>query len=92
MLKTFKIVALLEGISFIIMMLIGMPLKYAAGNDILIKTLGMPHGLLFVAYVILAILIQSQMKWNFKDLAIVLVCSLIPFGTFWMDKKYLQST
>ncbi|MGB0886246.1 MAG: DUF3817 domain-containing protein [Chitinophagales bacterium] len=89
MLKTFKIIALLEGISYIIMMLVGMPLKYLGNNDILIKTLGMPHGLLFVAYVILAFLIQNQMKWSTKDLAIVLICSLIPFGTFWMDKKYL---
>lgn len=89
MLKIFKIVALLEGISFIAMMLVGMPMKYMAGNDILIKTLGMPHGLLFITYVILAFLLQSQMKWNFKDMAIIIACSLIPFGTFWMDKKYL---
>lgn len=90
MIKSFKIVALLEGVSFVIMMLIGMPLKYMAGNEIIIKTLGMPHGILFVAYVIMAFLIQSQMKWSGKDMAIVLVCSLIPFGTFWMDKKYLS--
>ena len=89
MLKTFKIVALLEGISFIAMMLVGMPLKYIGGNDIIIKYLGMPHGLLFVGYVILAFLLQSQMKWSGKDMAIIVVCSLIPFGTFWMDKKYL---
>ena len=89
MLKTFKIVALLEGISFIIMMLVGMPLKYIGGNDILIKKLGMPHGILFMAYVVIAILIYSQMKWTIKDLLIVLACSLIPFGTFWMEKKYL---
>lgn len=89
MLKTFKIIAFLEGVSFIIMMFVGMPLKYMGGNDIIIKILGMPHGLLFVSYVILAFLIQNQMKWNFKDMAIILACSLIPFGTFWMDKKYL---
>jgi len=90
MLKTFKIIALLEGVSFIIMMFVGMPLKYMGGNDIIIKLLGMPHGLLFVSYVILAFLIQNQMKWNVKDMAIILACSLIPFGTFWMDKKYLN--
>lgn len=89
MLKTFKIVALLEGISFIAMMLVGMPLKYIGGNDIIIKYLGMPHGLLFVGYVILAFLLQGQMKWSIKDMAIIVACSLIPFGTFWMDKKYL---
>lgn len=89
MLKTFKIIAFLEGVSFIIMMLVGMPLKYIGGNDVIIKALGMPHGLLFVGYVILAFLVQAQMKWNTKDMSIILACSLIPFGTFWMDKKYL---
>lgn len=91
MFKAFKIIAFLEGVSFIIMMFVGMPLKYMAGNDIIIKLLGMPHGLLFVTYVIMAFLIQQAMKWNTKDMAIILLCSLIPFGTFWMDKKYLQA-
>lgn len=90
MLKTFKIIAFLEGVSFIVMMIFGMPLKYIGNNDIIIKFLGMPHGLLFVSYVILAFLIQNQMKWDFKDMSVVLICSLIPFGTFWMDKKYLN--
>jgi integral membrane protein len=90
MLKIFKIIALLEGVSFIIMMLIGMPLKYIGGNDIIIKYLGMPHGLLFVTYVVFAFLLQGDMKWNTKDMAIILLGSLIPFGTFYVDKKYLS--
>jgi len=88
--KTFKIVALLEGISYLALLFVGVPLKYMAGNEVLVKSLGMPHGLLFVGYVIMAFLIKDEMKWDAKTLAIVLVCSILPFGTFWMDKKYLS--
>ena len=53
--------------------------------------LGMPHGILFMSYVVLAIVIQKQMKWNLKNLGIVILASVIPFGTFYVNKKYLQS-
>ena len=55
-----------------------------------VKMLGMPHGLLFVAYLVLAYLIKDQMKWDNKTLGIVFLASVIPFGTFYVDKKYLR--
>lgn len=56
------------------------------------KVIGMAHGFLFIAYVVMAIMMKSPMKWNNKTVGIVLLCSIIPFGTFWMDKKYLQTS
>ena len=90
MLKTFKIVALLEGWSYLIMLFIGLPLKYMADNDVIIKTLGRPHGLLFLLYAVLAIIIMKQMKWSIKDLIIIIVAASLPFGPFWVDRKYLK--
>ena len=52
--------------------------------------LGMPHGILFMLYVVLAIVIKKEMNWNNKTLGIVLVASIIPFGTFYVDKKYFK--
>ncbi len=89
-LKNFKIIALLEGISYLLLLGIGTPLKHLTGNDIIVRTVGMPHGLLFVAYVLFAFLLKSEQKWNIKDFFIILICSLLPFGTFYADKKYLQ--
>lgn len=91
MLKTFKILALLEGISYILLLFVGVPLKYWGGNDIMVKSLGMPHGLLFVAYVVLAIALKDSQKWNLKEFLIILLASIIPFGTFYIDYKYLTS-
>ncbi len=91
MLKTFKIIALLEGVSYILLLFVGVPLKYIGDNDVLVKLLGMPHGILFVAYVILALAIRSLLDWDLKTTFIVLIASILPFGTFYINKKYLQA-
>ena len=90
MIKLFRITSYLEGISYLLLLGIGVPLKYLAGNDSLVKTLGMPHGILFMAYIFLAIIITQKMNWDNKTIIIVLIASVIPFGTFYVDKKYLQ--
>ncbi|MFT4663446.1 MAG: integral membrane protein [Polaribacter sp.] len=89
LIKLFKVISLLEGLSYILLLFVGVPLKYLAGNAFLVKSLGMPHGILFVAYVVIALFIRSRMKWDFKDTFVVLIASLLPFGTFHINRKYL---
>ena len=78
----FRLIALLEGLSFIFLVFLGMPLKYLYGNEMLVKILGMPHGILFIVYVLTAFLFKNKLKLNIKELLIVLIASVIPFGTF----------
>ncbi len=85
----FRIVALLEGTSYILLMTFGLYYKYQLNNDIYVKLLGMPHGILFILYIVLAFLLRKQENWNFIEFAIILFASLIPFGTFYIDRKYL---
>ena len=85
----FRIVAFLEGISYILLMTLGLYFKYQLNNDIYVKILGMPHGLLFVLYIIVAFLLRKNENWNTKDFSIILFASLVPFGTFYIDRKYL---
>ncbi|GAA0745398.1 MULTISPECIES: DUF3817 domain-containing protein [Gaetbulibacter] len=89
--NTFRIVAFLEGLSYILLLFIATPIKYLADDPQYVKLLGMPHGLLFIAYIILAIMVGSEMNWSKKTSAIVLVASIIPFGTFYIEKKYLKT-
>ena len=88
---TFRVVSILEGLSYLILLFIAMPIKYIGGDESWVKMFGMPHGLLFVAYVVLAFLIKDDMKWDTKTFLIVLVASILPFGTFYIDRKYLRS-
>jgi integral membrane protein len=90
MLKTFRIISYLEGISYLLLIGVGVPLKYLAQNDSWVKALGMPHGLLFVIYIFLAIVVRQIKNWDFKTFVIVLAASIVPFGTFYIDKKYLS--
>jgi len=88
--KIFRIVGFLEGISYLLLMSLGLYYKYVLNDPSFVKLFGMPHGLLFMLYLILAYLIKDEMQWKVKDLAIVFLGSIIPFGTFYIDKKYLQ--
>lgn len=90
MLKTFRIIAFLEGVSYLLLMAAALYKRMPEGNDEYVKLLGMPHGLLFVAYIAFAIFLRTTYKWDIKTFAIILLGSLIPFGTFYVDKKYLK--
>lgn len=92
MLRIFKNIAILEGVSYLVIlsnMLFIKPFNMSLYKTLLFP-IGMSHGVLFIAYVILALLLTKKQNWNWKTLAIILAASLIPFGTFYIEKKYLQ--
>jgi len=86
MIPIFKIVSFLEGVSYILLLFVAVPIKYMQGDPTYVKWLGMPHGLLFVAYIVLATLLKYELNWSFKKYSIVCLLSLIPFGTFFVGK------
>ena len=92
LLPVFRIIALLEGISYILLLFIATPIKYLYEDPQYVKLLGMPHGVLFMAYVVMAVLISSDMKWTTRTFWIVLIASILPFGTFYIDYKYLKES
>ncbi|WP_428225200.1 DUF3817 domain-containing protein [Flavobacterium sp.] len=93
MLRNFRYVALLEGISYIIILFNMLAIKPT--NMSLYKTLlfpfGMTHGVLFIAYVFLALKLRKPQGWNDKTMLEILIGSLIPLGTFYIEKKYLKN-
>lgn len=93
MLKIFKIIALLEGVSYLALftnMLVVKPTNVAFYKALLFP-IGMAHGILFVSYIILAIMLKFEQNWDWKKFGIICLGSLVPFGTFFVDKKYLQN-
>ena len=81
---------MLEGASYIGLLFIAVPLKYLIGIDDYVRLLGMPHGILFLLYVFLVFVIYQDMKWSAKSIIIILLASIIPFGTFYVDNKYIK--
>jgi len=90
MINLFRVVAFLEGVSYILLMTLGLYFKYQLNDDSFVKLLGMPHGVLFMSYIFLAFIVRYFEKWHFKDFSIILLSSMIPFGTFYVDIKYLK--
>ena len=90
-LNIFRIIAFLEGVSYILLLFMATPIKYLMEEPKYVKLLGMPHGLLFIAYIAFAVLFKKEFVWNTKDFGYVLLASIIPFGTFYIDKKYLKT-
>ena len=128
----FRLITFLEGLSYILLLFIAMPLKYWSGNPNFVMMLGMPHGILFILYIFIGVAffikyrfylfnggisnsrrlikvilytflilvfplsyfialgIKTSYQWNRRDMLIVCLASVIPFGTFYIDKKYLR--
>jgi integral membrane protein len=86
----FRIIAFLEGVSYILLLFIATPIKYLLEEPKYVKLLGMPHGMLFIGYIALAFMLKKDFNWNSKQFGTVLLASIIPFGTFYIDRKYLK--
>ncbi|MGY2134107.1 DUF3817 domain-containing protein [Hymenobacter sp. HD11105] len=85
-----RIVGFLEGLSFLVLLGIAMPLKYLAGQPEAVRMVGMAHGLLFVLYVLLVIMAAIERSWSFKKTVLAFLASLVPFGPFYADKKLFR--
>ncbi len=81
----FRIVAFWEGVSFLLLLFIAMPLKYGLGIDLAVRVVGLAHGVLFIAYVMTLGLawrdLGTRLGW------IAFIASLVPGGTFWLDAR-----
>jgi len=84
----FRRIALWEGVSFLVLLLVAMPLKYLADMPAAVTFVGGVHGLLFVAFAGFAIWVKEEYKMGFKWLAGSMVASILPFGTFVLDKRW----
>ncbi|HTO37008.1 MAG TPA: DUF3817 domain-containing protein [Brumimicrobium sp.] len=87
--KTFRIISNLEVLSFLILLLIAMPLKYIFDLPLYVKYVGWAHGVLFVLYLAGALAMYRKLNWSFKTLFIAGLSSIIPLGPLYIERKYL---
>jgi integral membrane protein len=84
----FRKIAMTEGISFLVLLFIAMPMKYMAGMPLAVTIIGGIHGALFVLFIIMAWLVKNEYQRDFLWIVKAFVASIIPFGTFIMDKEW----
>jgi len=89
--KRFRWISLLEGTSFLILLLIAMPLKYIFDMPLAVKYTGWAHGILFIIYIYVVFPTAHQLKWNFSRTLFALLASVLPFGPFIFDRNLKKS-
>lgn len=92
MLRFFNIIGILEGISYLILffnMLVIKNMNIEMYKSLLFP-IGMAHGLLFILYIVLAIMLKIELKWSMKKFLLICLASLLPFGTFYSEKNWVN--
>lgn len=84
---TFRLTGLAEGVSFLVLLCIAMPLKYFANIPEAVKICGWIHGVLFVGFAVLAFLVMGKYNRSFGWLGKAILAALIPLGTFIFDRQ-----
>ena len=90
MLSIFRMTAVAEGVSYLLLFAMSMPLKYWAGIPQPNIYVGYAHGFLFIAYLMLAVVLWKERGWSLKKLIYLLLASLLPFGTFYLERNWLS--
>lgn len=80
-----RLVGMLEGVSFLVLLGVAMPLKYLAGQPQMVRVVGSAHGLLFVLFVMAVVHVAVEMRWPLRRVAAALAAAVLPFGPFVFD-------
>ena len=84
-----RLIAFIEGVSFLVLLFVAMPLKYFFEQPQAVRSVGTIHGLLFVGYVLMVFMTKIEYRWDWAKTRLLLLISLIPFGNFYADRKWL---
>jgi integral membrane protein len=82
-----RMIGLVEGISFLILLGIAMPLKHFAEMPEAVRIVGWVHGILFIGFLVALMLARDAMRWSFRWTGLVLLAALLPFGPFVIDGR-----
>ncbi len=85
-----RAIGLLEGLSFIVLLGIAMPLKYLAGMPEMVRVVGMAHGVLFMLFGLAVVQVAVERRWPLTRVVMALAASVLPFGPFIFDARILR--
>ncbi len=89
-LSALRTTGIIEGISFLILLGIAMPMKYIYGHPEMVRIVGSIHGVLTLLYIFLLTYVAATLKWSFKTIVLAFIASLIPFGMLYAEFKIFR--
>ena len=90
-LTRYRIIAWVVGVVLLVLVLVGMPLKYLGDQDSVVAIVGPIHGFLFMVYVVLTFDLARRARWPFGRMLLVMLAGTIPFFSFWAERKVSRS-
>ncbi len=85
-----RVIGFWEGVSFLVLLGIAMPLKYLADRPEAVRIVGMAHGVLFILYVWAAVQATLEHNWSWRRLVVLVIAACLPAGPFVVDAKILR--
>lgn len=86
-LQQLRVIGITEGVSYVFLLIIAMPLKYIYDYPLAVKYTGWIHGLLFILYIVAVLRAGLLSKWNLWRVGKYLIASLVPLATFFLDRE-----
>ena len=85
-LTRYRVIAYVVGVVLIVLVVIGMPLKYGFDEPAVVETVGMAHGFLFMVYLVAVFDLGRRMQWPLNRMALVMLAGTIPFVSFYAER------
>ena len=87
LLPAYRVAAWVTGIGLVILVFVAMPLKYFFGQPLLVAIVGMTHGFLYMAYIVITLLLAERCRWRPVDALVILVAGTIPLASFFAERR-----
>ena len=87
-----RVIGIIEGLSFLLLVFIAMPLKYIWGDPSMVTAVGRVHGLLWVIFCFALVDTKAKKNWTIKQALVPFIASMLPFGPFIIDRKLRDDT
>jgi integral membrane protein len=87
LLPAYRVAAWVTGIGLVILVFVAMPLKYFFGQPLLVAIVGMAHGFLYMAYIVITLLLAERCRWRPLDALVILVAGTIPLASFFAERR-----
>ncbi|MFC5744069.1 DUF3817 domain-containing protein [Actinomadura rugatobispora] len=88
--RALRIVSIAEAVSFLLLLLVAMPLKYMADTPQGVQVMGPVHGVLFLGYVGLVLVAQGALGWKGKRTVLALIAGVLPVAPFFVERHWVK--
>jgi integral membrane protein len=88
LIRAFRYVSIAEAVSFLLLLLVAMPLKYGADAPLGVQLTGPVHGVLFMAYLGFVFLVREELGWDLRRTVLALGAAVLPAAPFFVERRW----